>query len=57
VLENRMLRRIFGPKRNKVAGDWSKVNNRDLHKVYFSPDIIRVIKQWRMILTGLLERN
>jgi hypothetical protein len=40
VFENRMLRRIFGPKRDKVTGDWRKRHNEELHKFYSSPNII-----------------
>jgi hypothetical protein len=44
VLENRMLRRIFGHKRDKVAGEWRKLHNEELNDLYSSPNIIRVIK-------------
>jgi hypothetical protein len=44
VFENRMLRRIFGPKRDEVTGDWRKLHNEELHKLYSSPNIIRMIK-------------
>jgi hypothetical protein len=44
VSENRVLRRIFGLKREEVAGDWRKLRNKELHNLYASPDIIRVIK-------------
>jgi hypothetical protein len=43
VFENRVLRRIFGPKRDEVTGDWRKLHN-ELHNLYSSPCIIRVIK-------------
>jgi hypothetical protein len=43
VFENRVLRRIFGPKRDKVTGDWRKLHNEKLHNLY-SSSIIRVIK-------------
>jgi hypothetical protein len=42
VLENRMLRRIFGPKRDEVTGDWRKLHNGELHNLYSSPNIIRM---------------
>jgi hypothetical protein len=42
--ENRMLRRIFGPKREEVVGGWRRLHNVELHKLYTSPDIIHVIK-------------
>jgi hypothetical protein len=48
VFENRVLRRIFGPKRDEVTGDWRKLHNEDLHNLYSSPNIIRLIKLRRM---------
>jgi hypothetical protein len=42
--ENRVLRRIFGPKRDKVMGEWRKLHNEELHNLYSSPDIIRQVK-------------
>jgi hypothetical protein len=44
VFENRVLRRIFGPKRNEEIGGWRKLYNEDLHKLYSSSSIIRMIK-------------
>jgi hypothetical protein len=44
VFENRVLRRIFGPKRDEVTEEWRKLHNGELHKLYSSPDIIRQIK-------------
>jgi hypothetical protein len=44
VFENRVLRRIFGPKRDEVTGGWRKLHNEELHNLYSSPSIIRVIK-------------
>jgi hypothetical protein len=44
VFENRVLRRIFGPKRDEVTGEWRKLHNEELHNLYSSPDIIRYIK-------------
>jgi hypothetical protein len=41
VFENRVLRRIFGPKRDEVTGDWRKLLNEELHNLYSSPNIIR----------------
>jgi hypothetical protein len=43
VFENRVLRRIFGPKTDHVTGDWRKLHNEELHNLYFSPNIIRII--------------
>jgi hypothetical protein len=44
VFENRVLRRIFGPKRNEVMGEWRTLHSGELHNLYSSPDIIRQIK-------------
>jgi hypothetical protein len=44
VFENRVLRGIFGPKRDGVIGDWRKLHNEELHNLYCSPSIIRMIK-------------
>jgi hypothetical protein len=44
VFENRMLRRIFGPKREEVPGDWRRLHNEELYNLYTSPNIIRVIR-------------
>ena len=46
VLEYRVLRRIFGTKRNKVTGEWRKLHNKELNDLYATPNIVRVIK-WR----------
>jgi hypothetical protein len=48
MFENRVLRRIFGPKRDDVRGDWRKLHNEKLHNLYSSPIIIRMIKSRRM---------
>jgi hypothetical protein len=48
VFENRVLRRIFGPKRDGVMGVWRKLHNEELHDLYSSPTIIRIIKSRRM---------
>jgi hypothetical protein len=47
VFENRVLRRIFGPKRDE-DGSWRKLHNDELHSLYFSPNIVRLIKSRRM---------
>jgi hypothetical protein len=52
VFENRVLRRIFGPKRGEVTGDWKKPYNEELHNLYSLPDIIRMIKSRRMTWVG-----
>jgi hypothetical protein len=43
VFENRVLRRIFGLKRNEVTGGWRKLHNEDLHNFYLSPSVIRMM--------------
>jgi hypothetical protein len=48
VFENRVLRRIFGPKKDRVTGGWRKLHNEELHNLYPSPSIIRIIKSRRM---------
>jgi hypothetical protein len=48
VFENRVLRRIFGPKRDEVARGWGKLDNGELRDLYSSPSIIRMIKSRRM---------
>jgi hypothetical protein len=52
VSENRALRRIFGPKRDEVTGEWRKQHNKDLNVLYSSPNIVRVIKSSRMRWAG-----
>jgi hypothetical protein len=56
VFENRALRRIFGPKRDEVTGDWRKLYNEELLNLFSSPDIIRQIKSRRMRLAGHVAR-
>jgi hypothetical protein len=48
VFENRVLRIIFGPKRGEVTGEWRKFYNEELHHLYTSPNIVRVIKSRRI---------
>jgi hypothetical protein len=48
MFENRVLKRIFGPKRDEVTGGWRKLHNEELHNLYSSPSIIRMIKSRRM---------
>jgi hypothetical protein len=47
VFDNRVLRRIFGAKRDEVTGEWRKLHNEELHNLYSSPNIIRQIKSRR----------
>jgi len=56
VFENRVLRRIFGPKRDKVTREWRKLHNEELNYLYFSPNICRVIKSRGMRLAGHVAR-
>jgi hypothetical protein len=56
VFENRVLRRIFGPKRDEVTGGWRKLHNEELHDLYCSPSIIRIIKARRMRWVGHVAR-
>jgi hypothetical protein len=56
VFENRVLRRIFGPKENEVTGQWRKLHGVELHNIYSSPDIIRHNKSRRMRWAGLVAR-
>jgi hypothetical protein len=56
VFENRVLRRIFGPKRDEVTGEWKKLYNEDLRDLYPSPNIIRIIKSRRMRRAGHVAR-
>jgi hypothetical protein len=55
VFENRVLRKIFRPKWDKVTGEWRRLHNEELYAVYFSPNIIRVIKR-RMRWAGYAAR-
>jgi hypothetical protein len=48
VFENRVFRKIFGPKRDEVTGGWRKLHNEELHSLYSSPNIIRMIKSRRI---------
>ncbi|KAJ4445651.1 hypothetical protein ANN_12334, partial [Periplaneta americana] len=56
VFENKVLRKIFGAKRNEVTGEWRKLHNAELHALYSSPDIIRNIKSRRLRWAGHVAR-
>ena len=56
MFENRALMKIFGPKRNKVTGEWKRPHIEQFYDLYSSPDIIRVIKSRRMGLAGHVAR-
>jgi len=52
VFENVVLRRIFGPRRDEVTGEWKRLHNEELNDLYCSPNIVRVIKWRRMRWAG-----
>ena len=56
VFENRVLRRIFGPRRDEVTGEWRKLHIEELNDLYCSPNIVRVIKSRRMKWAGHVAR-
>jgi hypothetical protein len=56
VFENRVLRRIFGPKRDEVIGGWRKMHNEELHVLYGSPSIIIMIKSRRVRWAAYIAR-
>jgi hypothetical protein len=56
VFENRVLRRIFGTKRDEVTGGWRELHNEKLHSLYFSSNIIRMIKSRKMRWAGHVAR-
>jgi hypothetical protein len=56
VFENRVLRRIFGPKRDEVTGGWRKLYNEELRDMYSLPSLIRIIKSRRMRWAGHVAR-
>jgi hypothetical protein len=56
AFENRVMRRIFGPKRDEVTGEWRKLHNKELHNLYSSPDIIKQVKSRRLWWAGHVAR-
>jgi hypothetical protein len=56
VSENRVLRKVFGPKRDEVTGEWRKLHNEELNDLYSSPNIVRVVKSRRMRWAGHVAR-
>jgi len=56
VFENRVLRRVFGSKRDEVRGEWRKLHDEELNDLYCSPNIVRVIKSRRMRWAGHVAR-
>ena len=56
VMENMVLRRIFGPRRDEVMGEWRRLHNEELNDLYCSPNIVRVIKSRRMRWAGHVVR-
>jgi len=56
VFENMVLRRIFGPRRGEVTGEWRRLHNEELNDLYSSPNIVRVIKSRRMRWAGHVAR-
>jgi hypothetical protein len=53
MFENKVLRRIFGPKRDEGTREWRKLHNKELHDLYSSPSIIRIMKSRRMRWAGM----
>jgi len=56
VFENRVLRKVFGPKRDEVTGEWRKLHNEELNDLYSLPNIVRMVKSRRMRWAGHVVR-
>jgi hypothetical protein len=56
VFENRVLRKVFGPKRDEVTGEWRRMHNEKLNDLYSLPNIVRVVKSRRMSWAGHVAR-
>jgi hypothetical protein len=56
VFESRELRRIFGPKKDEITGDWRKLRDEELHESYTSPNTIRIIKSRKVSWVGHVAR-
>jgi len=56
VFENRVLRKVFGPKRDEVTGEWRKLHNEELNDLYSLPNIVRMVKSRRMRWAGHVAR-
>jgi len=56
VFENRVLRRIVGPRKDEVTGEWRRLHNEELNDLYTSPNTVRAIKSRRMRWTGHVAR-
>jgi hypothetical protein len=56
VFENKVLRRIFGPRKGEITGKWRRLHNKELYALYSSPNIIRVMKPRRLRWTGHVAR-
>ena len=56
LYDNMVMRRIFGPRREQVKGEWRRLHNEELNDLYSSPNIVRVIKSRRMIRVGHVAR-
>jgi len=56
VLENKVLKKIYGPKQGDMAGEWRRLHNKELHGLYDSPDVVRIMKSRRLRWAGHVAR-